>query len=185
MKLRYLTALLIAFSQPYLSADNISSNSKQHILSANLGIGSTETDLFTESGDLSTWSILYGYKYDSTWTINTELIFADDLECFISCMSDVLNIRHIDYNALILNVQGSLPLSERWSMFGKLGFNYYRSDFYGGNKPRINNNGLGSFAAAGFNFRAFNGFGLGFEGKKLSMGDIDSTIYSLNFSYMF
>ncbi|WP_157826746.1 outer membrane beta-barrel protein [Colwellia sp. 12G3] len=174
--------MLFVLAQPCLAVDNISSNGKNHTLGINLGLDSVDTDISSESDDGGIITgFTYGYKFDSTWTVNTGKVFGGSF-CIVTCFGDV---RVLDYDSYILNIKGSLPLSNRWSVFGKLGVNYYNVMFSGGNRVNVIDTGVGTLLATGFDFRAYNGFGLGFEMTLLDMGNILAKNVTLNFSYMF
>ncbi|TPH13330.1 outer membrane beta-barrel protein [Litorilituus lipolyticus] len=186
MKQIILTVLLWMLMQPCFATENISTLGKHHIIGINLGVGKITTDLPIEQDDNEISSgIYYGYKYDTNWTINAGISEGDSIGCAIQCVADTNLYRKIKYKSYLLNLKGSIPLSNRWSMFGKIGANYYQSEFSGEYRAKISENGVGALFAAGFEVRAFNGVGFAFEAKRLSMGDIAATNYTLNFSYMF
>lgn len=83
------------------------------------------------------------------------------------------------------NVKGSLPLSHRWSVFGKLGVNYYDLVFSGDDRVNKIDTGVGALLAKGLDFRAYNGLGLGFEMTLLYMDNILAKNLTINFSFMF
>ncbi len=182
MKKLYFTLLLLAITGPCLAFDTISSTGKNHTLGVNLGFGSFDTDISSENDVSGSFGgYIYGYKYDSTWTINTGIVSGGSF-CIITCFGDA---RVLNYDSYILNIKGSLPLSNRWSAFGKLGVNYYDVVFSGGDRVNITDTGVGALLATGVDFRAYNGFGLGFEMTLLDMDNHLAKNVTLNFSYMF
>ena len=183
MKNIYLTLVLFALAQPCLAADGISSDGKSHTLSINWGFGSVNTDISSEidvDGD-AIGGYVYGYKYDSTWTVNVGKLSGGSF-CIITCFGDV---RNLNYDSYILNIKGSMPLSNRWSFYGTLGANSYEVVFSGNSRIDRTDSGVGVLLATGFDFRAYNGFGLGFEAIYLDMGHTSGESFTLNFSYMF
>lgn len=181
----YFTPLLLAITQPCLAVEEISSKGKSHTLEIQLGLGSVDTETASEKDDKESVSgFIYGYKYNSNLTINMGVV-SGETYCIITCPQDWSSIRTLEYDSYILNAKGSLLLSNRWSVFGKLGANYYNLEFSGENRASATDTGVGALLATGFDFRAYNGFGLGFEIAYLDMGNISAENYTLNFSYMF
>lgn len=186
MKKIFLAPLLLAIMQSCLAEDTFSNSGKHYIFGVNFGVGEINTDLPSEEDNSEfTGGIFYGYQYNSKWTINAGFAAGSSIDCIIACLDDLSLYRSAEYNSYILNIKRSLPLSRRWSVFGKLGANYYNSKFYGAHIDKITDRGVGALLATGFDFRAFNGFGVGFEAKWLDMGDINATNYTVNFSHMF
>jgi hypothetical protein len=182
MKKVYFTLLLFVITEPCLAVDSMSSNGKNHTLGFSLGGGSVDTDISSENDDGGSVSgFTYGYKYDSTLTINTGIVSGDSF-CIVTCFTDV---RVLNYDSYILNVKGSLPLSNRWSVFGKLGVNYYDLVFSGNDRVNTTDTGVGALLATGLDFRSYNGFGLGLEMTLLDMDNILAKNLTINFSYMF
>jgi len=105
--------------------------------------------------------------------------------CLITCPQDMSTIRTVDYDSYLLTLKGSVPISKRWSVFGKLGANSYDLEFSGDDRVSLVNNGVGGVLAAGFNFRAYNGFGLDIEVTLLDMDIVSATSTTVNVSYMF
>lgn len=183
LKAIFITLVLLTSASPCFAVDDISSNGKNHIFGIDLGLGSidpenTEEELDTES----VVKLTYGYQYNSILSINTGVIFGNGTElCIVTCPE----LRTLSYNSYILNIKGSHPLNNRWSVFGKLGINYYDLELSGANQANVTDNGVGPLIATGFDFRAYNGLGLGIELSLQDMGVMTSTGISVNFSYMF
>jgi hypothetical protein len=185
MKKLYLILVLLTFTQTCLAVENSRVDEKFHTIGFNLGVGTIRTDVSSESDDLAgVAGINYGYQYDSTWAIGTGLVSGDSI-CIITCLDDMSLARNVGYDSYILNIKGSLPLSNRWFLFGKVGGNYYNVEYTGSNRANLKDSGVGALLAAGFDFRAHNGFGLGLETTWLDMGDIYATTFTLNISYAF
>ena len=183
MKLILTALILLTVMKPSLGAIDLSSNEKNHIFGIALGLGSINPEKSEEEIDTeSVVRLTYGYQYNPNWTISTGVIFGDGTElCIVTCPA----LRTLNYNSYLLNIKGSHPLNNRWSVFGKLGVNYYDVDILGANKANVTDSGIGPLISTGFDFRAYNGFGLGFELTLQDMGIITSTGVTVNFSYMF
>ena len=183
MKIIFITLVLLTSATPCFAVDDISSNGKRHILGIDLGLGAIDPENSEE--ELDTESIVrltYSYQYNSTWAINTGVIFGEGTKlCIVTCPE----LRSLSYNSYTLSIKGSHPLNNRWSVFGKLGVNHYDLELSGANQADVTDNGIGPLIATGFDFRAYNGFGLGIELSLQDMGVITSTAVSVNFSYMF
>ena len=190
MKKIYFTfVLLIMLSQPSFAVENSSSDGKNHSVGVSTGVGSIRTNLHSEkSTSGSIYGISYTYQYDSTWAINAGYIHGDGFDfCIITCLPDdeMNNLRVSDYNSFILNIKGSLPLSNRWSVFGKVGIDYYKSEFSKGYRASMKDSGMGALLATGLEFRTYNGFGVAIEYMWLDMGDIYSATLMTNITYLF
>lgn len=193
-KVYFILVLLVVLTQPCLAAESISSDNKHHSFGIKYGVGSIRTDLLSErsyNGEFG--GVIYGYQYDSNWTINTGLVLGEELDvCIITCIKyddaslyDKESFRTVDYYSYILNIKGSLPLNNRWTIFGKLGVNHYNSKFSGADRNSVTENGIGTLLAAGIDFRAYNGFGVGLEVIRLDMGEIYAAGLAINLSYLF
>jgi len=175
----------MSLSFPCLAIDNLSSTGKNHTLGINFGLGNVDTDISSETDDSeSVVGFNYGYQYSENWAINVGKTSGSSF-CIVTCAEISSTVRTLGYNSYNLNVKGSIPLSNRWSMFGKLGLNHYDLEFSGADRISLTDNGVGALLATGFEFRAHNGFGIGFEATWLDMGNISAENYTINFSYMF
>lgn len=187
MRIILITLVLLTITKPCFAVDDISSdmssNGKKHILGIDLGLGSVDSNNYSiEVDEESIIRFTYGYQLNSVWVVSTGVIRGNGKEL---CIRTCLELRALDYNSYILNIKGSYPLINRWSVFGKLGANYYDVDLSGANKANVMDSGVGALIATGVDFRAYNGFGFGIEISFQDMGIITSTSLSANFSYMF
>ncbi len=184
MKIIFPALVLLMTSAQCFAVDN-SNNEKNHVLGIQLGFTSVNSEITSERSDGGTVAgINYGYQFNPTWAINAGVLFGDSL-CLITCPQDMSTIRTMDYDSYLLTIKGSVPISKRWSVFGKLGANSYNLEFSGDDRASLLNNGVGGVLAAGFNFRAYNGFGLDIEVTLLDMDIVSATSTTVNVSYMF
>lgn len=187
-KVYFILVLLAVFTQSCLAIEDISSNSKHHSLGYQLGLGSIRTDLASEEdGHLFFQGVTYGYQFSSNWTMSAGVVKGEEvLYCIITCFPEAeIPYRTIDFKSYMLSIKGSLPFSKRWSVYGKLGGNYFKSEFTGNNRYSVTKNGTGALLATGFDFRAYNGFGLSLEAIWLDMKEVNVSGFSVNVSYLF
>jgi hypothetical protein len=162
--------------------------SKHHTIGVNLGFGEITNGFDkNEDGFEFTDGVFYEYQFNNVWAVYTAYLSGSDIGCFIcgTGNDDLFTRPKLNYDSYLSGIKGSLQLSQRWALFGKLGVNYYKTEFADNKQSNDSQTGIGVFAATGFDFRAYNGFGLGFESKWLDMGELKSVNYTLNFSYRF
>jgi len=169
---------------PCFATDN-SRNEKNHIVGISLGFGDVNSDIPSEKDDRGTVAgVNYGYQFNSNWALNAGVIFGDSL-CLIACPSDKSTLRNLSYDSYLVTLKGSLPISNRWSVFAKLGVNSYQVNLTGDDRDRLITEGAGGVIGTGFDFRAYNGFGVGIGVTLLDMEDLLAINSTVNISYLF
>ncbi len=165
-------------------------DSKKYTLGLGVGTGQFKVDKALEyANDAFSYNYYFNYQYNNvlSYELNLVNVETDDF-CIITCFQD-LNTLRLEYKLAALLVKGSLEFSKRWSGFGKIGANYHQLKPIGNNGLSdvhfSNENGIGPYAAVGFEFRALNGFGLMFDYSYAGIGDYRSLIGSFNVSYKF
>lgn len=183
MKIILITTILLIITPASFADDKVSPYDKAHTFEIGLALGSIHSDKELNDVDSETIvKLIYGYRYDSTWSINTGVNFGNGTGiCILTCTGH----NYLKHKSFILNVKGSIPLSQHWSVFGKLGLNYYDIELSGLEKTKNNVNGIGALIATGLDFSFDNGLGLGLEFSLQEMNVLTSTNASFNLSYMF
>lgn len=184
MKTIYFALVLLPLAQPCFAKDNISKNERKHTVSFNVGAGSIYASELSETdGVLSAGGLFYNYQYDDNWAISTGKMLGFG-NCLLFCADDS-NFGTISHDNYVLHIKGLLPINNDWSIFGRLGINYYDFEFANDNNVSLSDSGVGAVLAAGVDFRVYKGFGLGFEATWLDMDTVEATVFTLNFSYSF
>ncbi|MCJ8269286.1 MAG: porin family protein [Psychrosphaera sp.] len=180
-----LMALLVLALSPMAHCEENSSTDKTHTLGFGFGWTNMRSDLVAETSDIQGYgSYFYSYQFTPVWAINFDHTTADTKNIGFGD-SDVAIYRQAKYNANIISAKGRVALSPRWQFYGKLGANQYQMDYTGQQQPAHHQSGLGIALAAGVEFRAYNGFGFGFQIQHLDMGDTRVTANGMYFSYLF
>lgn len=183
-----ISSLAVAQANPEYSLDK-----GIHTIGAGFGLGTLNGDIPVGSeNDHGVWNIYYNYAFDRTYSLEASFMSGDTddslcILCGVFADDDLLNNQK--FRALTLSGKGAVPISQRWSLYSKLGLNTYRTTPYNkfrGNKSDAETStGVGLFAGAGIEFRAFNGVGVNFEYHYLDMGGIDASAGQINLSYRF
>lgn len=123
----------------------------------------------------------YEYRFDKTFGVVGKVHLG-------SALVDLG--RNTKLTSLQLSLKARAPISTRWSAYGRLGANVYRTRFSGTvifspPTPTRTNKSVGLVPAAGFEFNAFNGFLFGIEAQYLPMKDFDVLGVGVSVGYSF
>ena len=155
---------------------------KRHSLSLGVGAGPVSQVAPTEPKDGMVFvEGSYEYRLDKAFGIVGKVHFGDDY---------AIIGRSRTITSLQLSLKARAPISTRWSAYGRLGANVYRtrlsgSDFLSDPIPARTDKGVGLVPAAGLEFNAFNGFLLGIEAQYLPMKDLNVLGFGLAVGYSF
>jgi hypothetical protein len=182
-----LAASPLLISPQALAADNNSSQGKTHTVGYGAGWGSIKSEQFSrDSEDHSHDLFYYNYRLNNHWSINAEYIQGDSNGGFLDIDLFGSDTYHrVNYKAYAVSLKGALNMSNRWSFYGKLGGHSYKTEFTDDTNPNFNDDGFDINAALGFEFRAYNGFGVGFEVGHIKMGDTEANTQGIYLSYAF
>lgn len=189
----FISSLFISLNGWSQSAERYSIDQGIHTIGIGGGYGSINGNLADSiDNNQGAWAFYYNYALDSTYSVEVSYNTGDTDNAFcILCglFESDLEINNQKYETIILSGRGTVPLSQRWYLFSKVGLNRYDSRAYrrheGRNYYLPSENGIGFYGAAGIEFRAYNGFGVNFELHYLDIGKIDSSAGMINLSYLF
>lgn len=175
------------------TSDRYSIDQGQHSIGIGGGFGSINGNLADSvDNNQGVWTLYYNYALDPTYSLEVAYTSGDtDNSLCILCgiFDDGTEVNNQKYDTFIVSGRGTVPVSERWYLFSKVGLNRYDSRAYtrheGRNTYQPSENGIGFYAAAGLEFRAHNGFGFNVEYHYLDMGEIDSSAGMINLSYRY
>ncbi len=89
------------------------------------------------------------------------------------------------YNALIIALKTDLALSERNSLYGKIGASYYDYKVSLNKNKIANEDGVGFVAEAGWEYRWDNGMGMNAGIQYQDMGDLEMKTLNVGINYAF
>ncbi|MCJ8270787.1 MAG: porin family protein [Psychrosphaera sp.] len=188
MKKSLLAAFILAICPLCQAADN-SSEGKTHTLGYGAGWGSIKSDTFyRDSEDHDHDLYYYNYRLNENWSVNVERIQGDSDGGFLDINLFPLGLDDYDrvnYKAYAVSLKGAVNMSNRWSFYGKLGGHLYKTEFTDRVNTNYDDDGFDINAALGFEFRAYNGFGIGFEVGHIKMGDTQANTQGIYLSYAF
>ena len=168
-----------------LANEGYSTEGKNHIIGLKTSIGAMDINQRHEESDLQfSVSPYYHYQLDQNWSFTLSYINGeadDSLEIF----DDILVEDHFEYSAVAAGAKAHMPLSNRWSLYGHLALHHYESEQYIEHFDDRRQDGVSYFGAVGAEFRAYNGFGVGFEYHVLDMDEISVKAVGISVSYMF
>lgn len=155
---------------------------KTHNISLGVGGDRVSHVVRTEIEDgLYVAEATYEYRLDKTYGIVAKVHLGENASPLI---------RDLKLTSLQLSFKARAPISTRWSAYGRLGVNVYRTRFSGTElflppRPARTTRGVGPVPAAGLEFNAFNGFLFGVEMQYLPMKDLNvlSLVYSVGYSF--
>ncbi|SFD14832.1 outer membrane beta-barrel protein [Pseudoalteromonas denitrificans] len=91
----------------------------------------------------------------------------------------------IEFTNYVVAAKGNVELSQRNSLFAKFGAQFYDYELSYKNVLKDDDNGVGVFAEAGWQYRWDFGLGLNAGIQFIDMGDLDTTTFTTGMSYQF
>lgn len=89
------------------------------------------------------------------------------------------------YSALVIALKGNIALSQRNSLYGKIGVNFYDYELELKRDNIADKDGTGMFIEAGWEYRWDNNIGLNIGIKTEGAGDVDMATTNIGISYSF
>ena len=96
-----------------------------------------------------------------------------------------MNADEVEYSNLVVAIKGKLPLSQRNSLYAKIGAQYYDYDINRGNKTIVSDADIGLYLAAGWQYRWDMGLGMNAGYETYDMGDLTTFTLNVGISYQF
>ena len=111
----------------------------------------------------------------------------DDWHCSTNKDSSLfgLNVDEVEYTNLVTAIKGVIPLSQRNSLYGKVGAQFYDYELSRHNRAVFEDNGVGLYLAAGWQYEWDMGIGMNVGLEKYDMGNLESTVLSVGINYHF
>jgi len=141
----------------------------------------------------------YNYAINKMFSVEVGLNNATDIEdwdCkdnnkdkFTCSRNDTkifdLEADELEYSNLVVAVKGQYSLTQRNSLYAKIGAQFYDYDISNDNKNVKSDDGVGLFLAAGWQYQWDNGFALNAGLQSMKMGDLKIGGSTLGMSYQF
>ncbi|OIQ47140.1 MAG: hypothetical protein BM565_08200 [Gammaproteobacteria bacterium MedPE] len=193
MKHLSLALIFSALVTPQAFANDVKDISNPHTIFIGIGHGDVEfqytLDGMSKKDDRTSEVEFSGYRYqfNETWAIDAR--YMRGKPGFFTGLFH--SSSKVSFHSRILSVQGLIPLSKRWSLYGNLGVNNYDWDIVTSSdngqierQALQKENGTGLFAAAGVKV-AWERVELTFDYQILKMGDLDTDVFTLAAGFKF
>ncbi|MBD1582566.1 outer membrane beta-barrel protein [Pseudoalteromonas sp. S16_S37] len=198
MKIRSIISLVLLNTVSFTSLAE--QQDETHRLGAQLQGGSAEYKNSSQDGDgVGSVYLYYNYQFDSTWALElgvNRAREADDWDCkditknkFICNRNDALlfnlDANKLDYNNFVVAAKGQYQVTDNSYFYGKLGAQRYDYEIAKNSKVVAQNDGVGLFAEAGWQYDWSNGFAFNVGWQYMDMGDLDTSSLAIGGSYRF
>ncbi|KAF7775170.1 hypothetical protein PCIT_a1296 [Pseudoalteromonas citrea] len=175
-------------------------NDEQHRVGIQLSGGSASYKSSNQDGDgVGQLYTYYNYQFDSTWAFEAGINVgseADDWKCkeindrkFTCDRNDNLlfnlNANKLDYSNFVTAAKGQYQLTENNYVYAKLGAQFYEYEIANATKTLIDEDGMGLFAEAGWQYDWDNGIAVNVAYQYIDMGDLDINTLGVGISYRF
>ena len=199
-KLSLLTVLSTAVNYQVFSAEvTQESPLKQHSFGVQLAAGGIEyKNSNNDEGTVQLYSY-YNYAFSQNFSLELGVNFGTDVEdweCHETyndnwhCSTNNnslfgLNADEVEYSNLVVAIKGLLPLSQRNSLYAKIGAQYYDYDINRGNKSIVHDSDIGLYLAAGWQYQWDMGLGMNAGYEAFDMGDLETFTLNVGINYKF
>ncbi len=159
-----------------------------HAIGGGFGDENAKYDNAGESHDGSIGTLTYQYLVNSSSSFKFSYIKgnSDDFNCFFFCNPNNYTDQRNRFNDKQIKYQHSFPVSNRHSFFINGGIDLYENTLYTGDGSFTHTDkGTGYNVGAGWQFRAYSGFGVGVEYSYLDFDNMDVNTTTVNFSWAF
>lgn len=197
-----LTLTALSLTNPIYATENATQLDKNspHSVGFQTGMGNMEyknTD--AKYNIIGTSYLYYNYQFANNLYIEVGLSGAADAEDW-QCEKDAqdewnctnkdnknLNVTadSFQYNAFIVALKGNIALSQRNSLYGKIGANFYNYELELKREKTVDKSGTGVFLEAGWEYRWDNNIGMNVGIKVEGAGDVDIAATNIGISYQF
>lgn len=193
--INYLTSILLL---AVLSAPSLADNSK-HRVGLELGSGSAKYKSSSDDGGgVGTSYLYYNYQFMPMFSVEAGISGAGELDKWRctetedtwTCKADnkpIFNINadQLEVGSLVLSLRADYPLTQRNSLYGKLGIQNYDYEFSRKGTIIADDSGMGMLISAGWKYQWDMGLSLNAGLQHSKMGDLSFTTTNLGISYAF
>ncbi|MET1256571.1 outer membrane beta-barrel protein [Aliikangiella maris] len=191
---------LIAFNLQAADNNQPDTSVKKHTFGIQLGSGSAKYKGSSDDGDGIGQSYLYyNYQLDNMFSVEAGFnggTDVDDWECEQdnddrwTCRSDNrqffdIAANKLSYDGVTLAAKADFNLTQRNSLYAKLGGQFYDYEFKRSSTKLDNDSGFGLYFEAGWQYRWDSGWGINAAYAKRDMGKLDTSTFTTGLSYSF
>ncbi|WP_444995654.1 outer membrane beta-barrel protein [Aliikangiella sp. IMCC44359] len=199
-----ISTILFALSSNIVQANEVSADSttsqSKHTFGFQISNGSAEYKGSSDDGDGIGQSYLYyNYKLSPTYSIEAGInggTDVDDWECSKEydddweCHSNNdpffnLQANKLSYGGLVLALKANFQLTEKNSLYAKIGGQFYDYEFSRSSVKLDKDDGFGAVVEAGWQYRWHSGWGINAGMTYMDMGDLKTTTLNTGVSYAF
>lgn len=176
---------------------------RHHSFGVQLSSGGARYKGSSQDGDgVSQGYLYYNYALTNNWSLESGVILgtgndswsctsnSDDDSFSLTCNDDEELLfedqyEDIDYTNFVVAAKGQVFVSQRNSIYGKLGATFYDYDLSRNNKTIIDKDGAGALLEFGWQYRWDFGLGLNAGYQHVYMGDLKTNTLTAGVSYAF
>ncbi|TMO65006.1 porin family protein [Pseudoalteromonas aurantia] len=175
-------------------------NDEQHRVGAQLSGGSASYQNSKQDGDgVGQLYAYYNYQFNAVWAFEAGISTgseSDDWKCkeitnnkFTCDRQDELlfdlKANKLDYSNFITAAKGQYQLTENNHIYAKLGAQFYEYEIAQSSKILVDEDGVGIFAEAGWQYDWDNGVAVNLAWQYMDMGDLEVNTLGVGLSYRF
>lgn len=175
-------------------------NDEQHRVGMQLSGGGASYKDSNEDGDgVSQLYVYYNYQLDKIWALEAGInggSESDKWHCtelnddkFTCDRTDNLlfnlNANKLKYSNIVGAGKAQYQLTENNYVYGKLGVQFYEYEIAQASKKLVDEDGIGVFAEAGWQYDWDNGVAMNVAWQYMDMGDLDVNTLGVGLSYRF
>jgi hypothetical protein len=194
-------SLLLVFTSTFNVSSIADTLAKPHSFGVSIASGGIEFNNSSYDGDgVAQVYGFYNYAFTENFSLEAGLNIGadvDDWECYEDRDDDWhcstnnedslfgLGVDEIEYTNLVAAIKGVVPLSQRNSLYGKIGAQFYDYELSRHNRAVFKDDGVGLYLAAGWQYEWDMGIGMNVGLEKYDMDDLESTVLSIGINYNF
>lgn len=199
-QLNKVTPVVVMLSTLLLAETAIANTVKTHSFGAQLSGGSAQyKNSEQDGGGVAQLYLHYNYAFNEMFSLEVGLNGAqdaDDWDCSdkkedkFTCSKNEkklfgMDADKLEYSNLVIAAKGNYALSQRNSLYGKLGVQFYDYEISKSKSILVEEDGVGLFLEAGWGYQWDNGLAVNVGIQSIDMGDLDTAGATIGMRYHF
>jgi hypothetical protein len=199
-QLNKVTPVIVMLSTLLLAQTAIANTVKTHSFGAQLSGGSAQyKNSEQDGGGVAQLYLHYNYAFNEMFSLEVGLNGAqdaDDWDCSdkkedkFTCSKNEkklfgMDADKLEYSNLVIAAKGNYALSQRNSLYGKLGVQFYDYEISKSKSILVEEDGVGLFLEAGWGYQWDNGLAVNVGIQSIDMGDLDTAGATIGMRYHF
>lgn len=199
-QLNKVTPVVVMLSTLLLAQTAIANTVKTHSFGAQLSGGSAQyKNSEQDGGGVAQLYLHYNYAFNEMFSLEVGLNGAqdaDDWDCSdkkedkFTCSKNEkklfgMDADKLEYSNLVIAAKGNYALSQRNSLYGKLGVQFYDYEISKSKSILVEEDGVGLFLEAGWGYQWDNGLAVNVGIQSIDMGDLDTAGATIGMRYHF